>query len=373
MEEKNLKKPSLIKKLDTYKLIISKKVEDKIRYICNKIWKDEWSGILFYTPSGRFEDGSLTIKCEDIYVMDIGTATYTEFEMSPDVISYMTENPELLNCQTGLIHSHNQMSTFFSSTDLNTLLEEGAERNHFLSLIVNNEGKYTAAITRKIQSTKTVAEDYTYNSFQGISIKDKKDYILNNEIIEYFHLNIVFEQPNCSFTDVEERLKVIKDNKEAKVIKSVPPFKDYQTFKGSQMDLFEAPSWKSDTTYIKFKNDTKESLDEKIEHLAIQLLTGNIFISKDSKIDIIKWVENMPILYKKRFGEGSEGFTNFEMWADTITEHLCYFTKLPSFTKDMEEDERCSMIASSLIEQLSMLPSNKYIDYFIQTLTLFKI
>ena len=36
--------------------------------------------------------------------MDIGTAAYTEFDMSPDVISYMADNPELLDCQMGLIH-----------------------------------------------------------------------------------------------------------------------------------------------------------------------------------------------------------------------------------------------------------------------------
>ena len=37
--------------------------------------------------------------------------------------------------------------TFFSGTDLNTLQEEGSDMNNFLSLIVNNAGQYTAAIT----------------------------------------------------------------------------------------------------------------------------------------------------------------------------------------------------------------------------------
>ena len=100
----------LIKKESTFKLIISKEVENKIRYVCQQIYKDEWSGTLFYIPEGKFEDGTLTIRCVDIYLMDIGTAAYTEFDMSPDVISYMTNNPELLDCQMGLIHSHNQMA-----------------------------------------------------------------------------------------------------------------------------------------------------------------------------------------------------------------------------------------------------------------------
>lgn len=100
----NQKTIPLIQKPSSYKMIISDKVESKIRYVCQRIWKDEWSGTLFYTVSGNFEDGSLTVRCEDIYLMDIGSAAYTEFDMSPEVIGYMAENVELLECQIGLIH-----------------------------------------------------------------------------------------------------------------------------------------------------------------------------------------------------------------------------------------------------------------------------
>lgn len=85
-------------------MIISEEVEKKIRYLCQQIWDDEWSGILFYKPEGSFEDNTLVIKCTDIYVMDIGTSAYTVFDMSPEVANYMTFNPELLDCQMGLIH-----------------------------------------------------------------------------------------------------------------------------------------------------------------------------------------------------------------------------------------------------------------------------
>lgn len=114
MEEKKIQL-NLIQRLGTFnhKIIIPENVEKKIRYICNRVWNTEWSGTLFFNYSGSFENNDLTITCKDIYVMDIGTQTYTEFDMSPDVISYMTENPELLDCQMGLIHSHNNMSKKF--------------------------------------------------------------------------------------------------------------------------------------------------------------------------------------------------------------------------------------------------------------------
>ena len=95
---------SLEKHRNTYKLIIPIEVERKIRHLCNKISQVEWSGPLFYTHSGTYEDGNLEIKCVDIFPMDIGSQAYTEFDMSPDVVAYMTDHPELLDCQMGLIH-----------------------------------------------------------------------------------------------------------------------------------------------------------------------------------------------------------------------------------------------------------------------------
>lgn len=54
------------------------------------------------------------------------------------------------------ITSHHMMKTTPSGTDIQTLREEGNERNCFVSLIVNNEGTYYAAITRKVQTKSEV-------------------------------------------------------------------------------------------------------------------------------------------------------------------------------------------------------------------------
>lgn len=94
----------LIKKSSTYKLKIPINVEEKIRHLCSKVSNVEWSGILFYTYEGSMENNDLVIICKDIYVMDIGTSGYTEFNMSPEVMSYMCDKSELLNTQCGLIH-----------------------------------------------------------------------------------------------------------------------------------------------------------------------------------------------------------------------------------------------------------------------------
>ena len=81
-------------------------VEEKIRFLCAQVHEVEWSGILFYKKAGTMEDGSLVITCVDIFPMDIGTSTYTEFDNSPDAVSYMCDHSELLapDVYNGLIH-----------------------------------------------------------------------------------------------------------------------------------------------------------------------------------------------------------------------------------------------------------------------------
>lgn len=107
-QQQNL--PQLEHLSSSYKMIIPKNVEDKFRYLCNTMPNVEWSGTLFYDYIGSIETDDLVISCKDILLMDIGSSTYTEFDMSPDVIAYMTEHPELLDCQCGLFHSHNSMA-----------------------------------------------------------------------------------------------------------------------------------------------------------------------------------------------------------------------------------------------------------------------
>lgn len=396
-----------MKKSDTFKLIIPEEVERKIRYICQQIWKDEWSGTLFYKPEGRFEDGTLAIRCVDIYVMDIGTAAYTEFDMSPDVISYMTDNPELLDCQMGLIHSHNNMSTFFSGTDTATLKEEGMDRNHFVSLIVNNEGTYTAAITRKVKATKTITEDFSYPTFEGEEVIDTKTYTVESEELEWFYLKIEFERNEDSFREeLKARLEEIKKAKAEKV-RQLPPKQPiytsgYGNWKGGkpqQGTLFPEVGKKVTQSYIgqagpankivkKSENELPFDTDyidnkifgeipygyiefnkETIKSLALQLITGSIIIPNASKIDVKKWAQGMVPLYERRFGKGEEGMKLFEAWAEGYIEFLCWFTEDEAL-EDMglDDDELAALCAHDIIKELTKLPENVYIKKYIDIL-----
>ena len=385
---------SLVQKSGTYnyKLIIPAEVERKIRFTCQKVWNTEWSGTLFFTYEGSFENNDLVIRCVDIYIMDIGTQAYTEFDMNPDVISYMCENPELLDCQMGLIHSHNNMSTFFSGTDTATLKEEGRDRNNFVSLIVNNAGSYTAAITRRIKS-KQVMESVSYEFFGDGEKQDTKEYVSDADEIEWFYLKIENENETFSFPDMAARLEEIKQAKAEKAKKvqtsayqggykpviansygtkvgsANPVKKEANKSKVVQSTLFDnVDDLPFDDNYsLPYGQVTFDKVT--LKSLVLQLITGSIIISNDSKIDISKWAKSMPALYEKRFGKGKEGMDNFEMWADTYAEYLTWCATDEKLERlGFDETEICAICAHDMIEELTKLPENDYIKGYINAL-----
>lgn len=388
---------SLVQKSGTYnyKLIIPAEVEGKIRFTCQKVWNTEWSGTLFFTHEGSFENNDLVIRCVDIYIMDIGTQAYTEFDMNPDVISYMCENPELLDCQMGLIHSHNNMSTFFSGTDTATLKEEGRDRNNFVSLIVNNAGTYTAAITRRVKS-KQVKESVSYEFFGDGEKQDTKEYVSDADEIEWFYLKIEKEGENYSFPDMAARLEEIKQAKAEKAEKAkkaqTPTYQgDYKPViansygtKAGPANLVKKEANKPKVVQPTLFDDADDlpfeegydipygqvSFDKvTLKSLVLQLITGSIIISNDSKIDITKWAKSMPTLYEKRFGKGKVGMNNFKIWTETYAEYLTwYITDEKLEELGFDNTEICAICAHDMIEELTKLPENDYIKGYIDAL-----
>ena len=369
----------LMKQSKSYNLNIPNKVEQKIRLLCKEIWTTEWSGILFYTYEGSFENDDLILTCEDIYLMDVGSAAYTEFDMNPEVISYMTDN-DLLDCQIGLIHSHNNMNTFFSGTDINTLKKEGFSKNHFLSLIVNNVGSYTAAITRNIKSIQIIEETIKYNTFDDIPKEDIKKYTVEEDLLEYYNLNIIFTE-FINTTDIVSRIKALKQIKENNKISTFKP-----EVKPYTPSSYTIPKVKEQTLpfYSEDKKESKTFLDannaEDVENyygkvhydkntlktVLYQLLTGSIVIDVNStKLDINNWVNSMESIYNKRFPTMKE----FTSWAESYIEYLTWNTSDFELEKmGFIDVETVAILSYDLIELLKKLKQNKYIVEFIRLL-----
>lgn len=372
-------------------LIIPEIVQRNIKAWCMNSYNTEWSGTLWYKVSGSFEDKSLILTCVDFFVSDVGTSTYTEFEETPDLIEYMANNPELLDLPMALIHSHNNMATFFSGTDLQTLQEEGATRNHFLSLIVNNEGTYTARITRKISERILGNVKTSYMSWEDkkVSVPDTS---LETEktYIEYFECDIIMPESSKIDTQIKERYKQLKDAKPTNKVPSVWNKEDEDTYYGSfykkpyEPTLFPTnkvedktiiekshktlPKSSAKTSPIVTSNSKAGIIPESaLREAAYQLVTGSIASTgKGSKSPSLEdWVEKyMTSIFSKRFDTLEE----YKDWVTIYTEFICSSLAI-KYLQDAEEDKSTIYeAAEQLSYYMSNLPFNEYLEVILDEL-----
>ena len=404
MEEKKEVKPvlELVHRQDIFKIVIPAEVEKKIRFLCKNIWDVEWSGILFYKVEGAFEDKSLTIRCVDLFQMDIGTSAYTEFNVSPDMATYMVDHPELLEegIYQGLIHSHNNMATFFSGTDTATLSAEGNDMAHFVSLIVNNAGKYTAGVTRKYKCVQTVSEKYTYPTWNEEVREGVETFDIEEEKLEWFNLDIVFEDATDDFeTEMMERIKEIKESKKkvvTPIYKGYPQYGNYgkniaptkevgSTFPMDKEEYYgeEGRSWyqakevketSGKQSELPFEQPEEENLDipygvitvdkDIVQSIVRQLVTSSIIISNESAVDVKKWANSMENLYRRRFGTVKE----FEYFASNYVDYLINYTYDADVMIAVNNDDAAmaALLAHDVREELEKLPKNPWLSVYIK-------
>lgn len=356
MEEKEKNSLSLVDRQSTYKLIITELVQRKIREWCLQFPDQEWSGTLFYTVEGSFADGTFTATCRDIYVSDIGSGGYTEFDHKADIVTYADEH-DLLDCHHGLLHSHNKLAAFFSGTDRATLIEEGMSMPHFLSLIVNNAGNYTAKITRRVTlSTSSI----TYPTYGQNEVTEEVETTVN-EYLEAFPLDIEIAEDNVR-SEVLQRIEEIRKEKAKPVGKTF--YSPVMVFPREQ-DKKKLTPWEKD-----WREDLKEHKPEApqptlfnkeelgelkapeglIDRLTIQLLTGSVMSGMSGTFDLDKWIPNMDRVYKNRFKTDIE----LEAWLDLYIEFLVWNTEWPG--SDLEDpDEVAQVLADALYDRVEAL------------------
>lgn len=368
---------NILKKQDnTYKLIITPELEEKIRFLCARFPNNEYSGVLFYDYTGRFENNSLVLTAKDFCLMDYGSATYTEFNKSAEICNYMIEH-NLLGCQQGLMHSHDNMSTFFSGTDLNTLQEEGSDMNNFLSLIVNNVGQYTAAITRKVKHIPHVTETLEYEFFGDGTINlgtDEYDAVESYEI-EYFFLDIEKPTVNISYTNLFDRINEISNSKiinisskKENINNNFKPNANLNIPSTVQEPILEGKLPFEGLSKPKAEVDEEDFIDydnvkfnnNQLNGITKQLLIGSpIFTPKD----LNEWVQKMPTVFSKRFGEGQKGLENYRAFIGYFVEFLV----TEAFDEDLAEegymeDYQMPICAYGVLQKLHTFKTNSFIE-----------
>lgn len=380
MNQKEL--PPLVEQSSTFKLIVPENVEAKIRYLLRKYPSTEWSGVLFYDYRGTFENNDLILTCRDLYPMDLGNATFTEFKMNEDVASYIAQNIELFDCELGLIHSHHAMSTFFSGTDIHTLRDEGNDRNCFVSLIVNNAGEYSAAITRKMQTDteiKILKVEKSYEFFGKGPVTEgetSQDIVksFKKETIEYFKLDIERTVVDNPFDYLDRRFAEIEKGKKEQAFKKYSwgdePFYGSTPRQLTLWDKYEEEEG-GEKPIITIPAKANPGVDKAAVHQAVCRMVTCSLILNVEKFDLKQWVtRHLDNKYKELFGEDSQG--EFLVWIDFIVNYtVSHLTDacLAKAGRDIEdEDMLMSEIAEAMQKELKPYIGNEYIKVYYDTL-----
>lgn len=365
---------------------VSKNLEGKIRWLCDKLPTKEWSGVLLYYSAET--NDMLHIIAEDVYLMDIGSGAYTEFKTDFDVFQYQVNNG-LLECYTGLIHSHNRMAAFFSGQDVFTLGDNAPDMNRFFSLIVNNEGTYKAAITRKNEVKEKVERLNTYKSFEDIEFTNKISF--NRELEpEYIaeYVEIIKNEPSCSkeaidflstqFNEIQER-KAREEREREERFKNLKPQETWWLKKNDlPEDLTKKPTTDNQVR-VTHTSLYDGNLDMFIEHMGNIFATGIVTMPVKSNINVKDWVaKKMPVYFRTRFK--SPDSRAFEGYLETMmyvieTNFDVYCEEEPAQQEiifddyDYTDDFDIYMITySKIYEYISSLGSNEWIDKILDNL-----
>lgn len=216
--QKELPKPILdeVPLQKKIQLKIPQPVLEKVKYLCSEISDLEWSGILMYELVGNFAKGEFYCQIKDIYPMNVGSAAYTEYEFDAAFIKYRMADMSRLDMDLGHVHSHNKMSTFFSSTDTSELKDNVENHNYYLSLIVNNAMEMTAKIAFKGTMKSSEKQTITFKDNEGRNKSFNTSKTVEKEVMFTYTCNIEVEK----LFDVEEsfksRVNVIIEDKRTK-------------------------------------------------------------------------------------------------------------------------------------------------------------
>ena len=361
-----MEKIQLQKQETNYQLKISDKLEKKIRVLCNKFPNTEWSGILFYTYSGSFLDNNISFVAEDLLFMDTGYSATTEFYLDEANIGSYIIDHDLFGCQCGLIHSHHSMQAFFSGQDSAMLEQEGSSRNHFLSLVVNNAGKYAACVTVKEVFEHAITTKSYYKTFNDELIKRGiKESTQSDEIIQIHYLEVIVNN-TLSCDDYDELMATIAEC-DVKKKEREEKEKERRNFILPKTPLHQPVEELSlfDMDYIDYNNYIEENDEENIlteqqikeyasQLLAISLIPGNL--------------EMIPYLVKNLPDAAKETFKTIKEYEDSLAIVLDYLIEDKLWEYCCSKCDNKNQLGKVLDFEVAFSSAKKQIQNYIKSL-----
>ena len=207
--------------------------------------KAEWIGILFYKKIDN-----KTLETVDICYMGKGPENsmvanidYSEFpELSSVLSNYVMNNADrIMDCYQGLIHSHIDMGTSPSGTDLAELTANNSNYNGtYLSVICNHKLEFTALLSVEEEQPKKVNNYKWFGEIVTREIEAEKN-------INIYAIKTKFT--NTEYPDITEALEVVEKARAFKLKAS------------SQTSLWNNKPWDNKSWNTKSWNLEKETVN----------------------------------------------------------------------------------------------------------------
>lgn len=196
--------------------MITENFRKEYSFLCSQISNIEWCGSFFYNKevTKEGEEVVLHITPKYIYLRDIGSHSYTEHEADPEY-SRAFSSAQMDGLSEGWIHSHHNMSVFFSEEDNKELRENTPLKLIYPSIIVGNKGDIICKVGLNLNSSSIkVADDSV------IEIIEKT--VLMKEAQIFFEKAVPDEL--ISLSKQIERIKEEKAKVQKTVLGKQPPF-----------------------------------------------------------------------------------------------------------------------------------------------------
>lgn len=270
---------------------------------------------------------------------------------------------------------------FFSGQDQSMLVQEGTDKNIFVSLIVNNAGEYVAGVTRKIASK--ITEERCYKTIGNKEIcKPVESY--ETQYIEWFDLTITKDiKEENFFPELSERLLKIAENKKKQEEERKKSY--ILPTNNSDWDEEEWSDWQKTApiTPITVTNqptlfDYAEDIDmdtppmnkdftvdtKAFNDIVVKLLTGDI-TADSSTTTITRAAVNMSLVFDKTFKE----MNDFEAFASNIIDFIMdSWGSTVYIPKDVKDEdawmEATATFAYDLGNKLLEVTPNKYTEIY---------
>ena len=211
------------------KLVVPIDFINKVRYLHKEVGPIEWSGRLVWKIlKGNIDDpSSIEAEVVDMIPMDIGNATYTEFETGDEAIKYFQKYPKQLGkVKMGIIHTHHNMRAFFSGTDMGALEDCATTDSLLLSLIVNFDEKPVAKIAYMVPETTTEKVKYypskMFKKLENFFLKEQQIEVTKDVLVT---LDLDVEWKGQSEVKDQYFLDTLAEIKKAKTVSNVKSYK----------------------------------------------------------------------------------------------------------------------------------------------------